>query len=116
VIADARFGLLKRRRRSKTPPSQIAEMERLYFRAIREMLNDHPNIVQVINDLQRILATDPHYKNTRHYLNRALTLQAQTAASGKDSTLPQIAMCASTRRRRWAGSAARTPYRPSRWR
>ncbi len=82
LIADARFGFLKSRRRSKMPPSQIAEMERLYFRAVREMLNDNPNLVQVVNDLQRILATDSHYKNARHYLKRAQVLQAQTAASG----------------------------------
>lgn len=79
MVADALFGIFKPRRRSKTPPSQIAEMERLYFRAIREMLNDNPNIVQVINDLQRILATDPRYKNARHYLKRALVFQAEHA-------------------------------------
>lgn len=86
VIADARFGLLKSRRRSKMPPSQIAEMERLYFRAVREMLNDNPNLVQVVNDLQRILATDPAYKNARHYLKRALVLQANSAASSGHSS------------------------------
>lgn len=90
VIADLRFGFLKSRRQSKTPPSQIAEMERLYFRAIREMLNDNPNLVQVINDLQRILATDSGYKNARHYLKRAQVLQAETAASGgQNGALPR---------------------------
>jgi hypothetical protein len=85
VITDARFGLLKARRRAKTPPSQIAEMERLYFRAIREMLNDNQNLVQVINDLQRILATDPRYKNARHYLKRAQILQAESVASNRQN-------------------------------
>jgi HEAT repeat protein len=81
IIADRLLGLFSPRRRSKTPPSQIAEMERLYFRSIREMLNDSPNLVQVINDLQRILATS-NYKNARHYLKRALLLQAQSADAG----------------------------------
>jgi HEAT repeat protein len=56
-------------------------MERLYFRAIRELLNDSPNLVQVINDLQRILATSK-YKNARHYLKRALLLQSKSADGG----------------------------------
>jgi hypothetical protein len=68
------LGLFKPRRASP-PPSQIAEMERLYFRTMREMLTDSPNYAQVINDLQRILSIDPHYKNARHYLNRASILR-----------------------------------------
>lgn len=76
-ILDRAFGLFKRRPRFKTPPSQIGELERLYFRCIRELLNDAPNLVQVINDLQRILSIDPHYKNAQHYLNRALLMRAQ---------------------------------------
>lgn len=71
------FGLFRRRRKSKIPSSQVAEIERLYFRSMREMLNDPPNLLQVINDLQRILALDNNYKNARHYLNRALLLQAE---------------------------------------
>jgi HEAT repeat protein len=76
VILDRVFGLFKSRRRNRTPPSLVAEIERLYFRSMREMLNETPNLVQVINDLQRILSIDPNYKNTRHYLNRAIALQA----------------------------------------
>ena len=68
---------LFRPRRARPPRSQIAEMERLYFRAMREMLTDLPNYAQVINDLQRILSIDPHYKNARHYLNRAITLRQE---------------------------------------
>ena len=63
-------------RRSRRPPrSQVVEIERLYFRAMREMLNDQPNYPQVVNDLQRLLAIDPRYKNARHYLYRALVMQ-----------------------------------------
>jgi hypothetical protein len=61
--------------RLRPAPSLIAEMERLYFRSMREMLTDAPNLAQVINDLQRVLSIDPTYKNARHYLNRALILQ-----------------------------------------
>ncbi len=68
-------------RRVKVPPSQIADMEKLYFRAMREMINDQPNLVQVINDLQRILSIDPRYKNARHYLNRALLMQSEGTAT-----------------------------------
>jgi hypothetical protein len=60
-----------------TPRSQIAEIERLYFRAMREMLNDVPNYAQVINDLQRLLTIDSHYKNARHYLFRAQLMQKE---------------------------------------
>jgi hypothetical protein len=63
------------RRRNAPPRSQVAEIERLYFRAMREMLTSAPSYMQLINDLQRILAIDPSYKNARHYLNRALLLQ-----------------------------------------
>lgn len=76
VVLDRMFGLFKPRRGTRVPPSQVAEIERLYFRSIRELLNDYPNTVQVINDLQRILSIDHYYKNARHYLNRALILQA----------------------------------------
>lgn len=68
------LGLFKPRR-ARPPRSQIAEMERLYFRAMREMLTDLPNYAQVINDLQRILSIDANYKNARHYLNRAVILR-----------------------------------------
>ncbi|MCA9915090.1 MAG: HEAT repeat domain-containing protein [Anaerolineae bacterium] len=77
VVLDRTFGLFKPRKRRRVPFSQVAEIERLYFRSIREMLNDFPDTVQVINDLQRILSIDPYYKNAQHYLNRAVILQAQ---------------------------------------
>lgn len=67
-------------RRPHMPKSQVAEIERLYFRATREMLTETPNIAQVINDLQRIVAIDPRYKNARYFLNRALLLQERTQA------------------------------------
>jgi HEAT repeat protein len=70
------LGLFKPRR-AQPPRSQIAEIERLYFRAMREMLTDSPNYAQVINDLQRILSIDPGYKNARHYLNRAMILRQE---------------------------------------
>ncbi|MBL8161582.1 MAG: HEAT repeat domain-containing protein [Anaerolineae bacterium] len=76
-VLDRAFGLFKRRPRSKTPPSQVGELERLYFRCVRELLNDAPDLLQVINDLQRILSIDPHYKNAQHYLNRAILMRAQ---------------------------------------
>jgi|GEM_PF-1290445 len=75
--ADRLLGVFRPRRGTKTPPSQIAEMERLYFRSMREMLSDESNLVQIVNDLQRILSIDSHYKNSRHYLNRALLLQSE---------------------------------------
>jgi hypothetical protein len=62
-------------KRGRPPRSQIAEIERLYFRAMREMLIDHPNYAQVVNDLQRVLTIDPRYKNARHYMQRALILR-----------------------------------------
>ncbi|MBZ0302199.1 MAG: HEAT repeat domain-containing protein [Anaerolineae bacterium] len=68
-------------RRSRPPRSQVAEIERLYFRAMREMLTDYPNYAQVVNDLQRILAIDPRYKNARHYLQRATLLQQSHEAA-----------------------------------
>ena len=77
VLIDRITGLFRPRRGTKIPPSQIAEIERLYFRSMRELLNEHTNLAQVVNDLQRILSIDPHYKNSRHYLNRALLLQSQ---------------------------------------
>jgi bilin biosynthesis protein len=85
VILDRLFGLFPPRRRSRIPPSQVAEIERLYFRAMREMLNEHANLVQVINDLQRILSIDPRYKNARHYLKRALILQAEGGSLSSNS-------------------------------
>jgi hypothetical protein len=88
VIADGLFGILRPRRRPKTPPSQVVEMERLYFRAVREMLNDSPNLIQVINDLQRILAT-ANYKNAQHFLKQALILQAKSAGgTGQNGHVP----------------------------
>jgi hypothetical protein len=74
VILSAIIGLM-RPRRPRPPRSQIAEMERLYFRAMREMLTEMPNYAQVMNDLQRILSIDPQYKNARHYYNRAHALR-----------------------------------------
>lgn len=65
-------------RKKRTPRSQVAEIERLYFRAMREMLNEVPNYAQVINDLNRLLTFDPRYKNARHYLQRALLLQGSS--------------------------------------
>lgn len=76
--ADRLLGIFKPPfRRARIPSSQIAEMEKLYFRAMREMINDQPNLAQAINDLQRILSIDPRYKNARHYLKRALILQSE---------------------------------------
>jgi HEAT repeat protein len=69
------FISVRRGRSKRTPRSQVAEIERLYFRAMREMLNEVPNYPQVINDLNRLLTFDPRYKNARHYLQRALDLQ-----------------------------------------
>ncbi len=63
------------KRGHQPPRSQIAEIERLYFRAVREMLVETPDYNQVINDLQRILSIDSHYKNARHYQERAHILQ-----------------------------------------
>lgn len=77
VVLDKLFGWFRPSRRTRTPPSQIAEIERLYFRSMRELLNDELNVIQVVNDLQRILLIDPYYKNARHYLSRALILQEQ---------------------------------------
>ncbi len=71
VWAYGRFG----KRRVQPPRSQVAEIERLYFRAMREMLTDHPNYTQVVNDLQRILSIDPRYKNARHFMQRAMLLR-----------------------------------------
>lgn len=84
IILDRLFGWLRPSRGTKIPPSQIAEIERLYFRCMREMLNDNANLVQVINDLQRILSIDPNYKNVRHYLTRAVILQMQGHDNTKD--------------------------------
>lgn len=83
VVFDRVFGVFRPRRYGRIPPSQIAEMERLYFRSMREMLSETPNFVQVINDLQRVLSIDLYYKNTQHYLNRAVLLQAQQGADSK---------------------------------
>jgi hypothetical protein len=75
VVLDRVFNVFKPGRGQRIPPSQVAEIERLYFRSMREMLNDSPNLVQVISDLQRITSIDDHYKNARHYLTRAIALQ-----------------------------------------
>jgi hypothetical protein len=85
-LADRIFGLFKPQRGTGIPTSQIAEIERLYFRCMRDMLNEQPDFNQVINDLQRILAIDPRYKNARHFLNRALVLQAQPSSNGSHPT------------------------------
>ena len=85
ILLDRITGVFRPRRGTKIPPSQIAEMERLYFRSMRELLNEHANLAQAINDLQRILSIDPHYKNCRHYLDRALLLQSQ----GSNGTGPK---------------------------
>jgi HEAT repeat protein len=77
VLSDRLFGLFKPARRTRIPPSQVAEIERLYFRVMREMITEEPNLPQAINDLQRIVSIDPNYKNARHYLNRALALQSE---------------------------------------
>lgn len=71
-------------RQIKPPPSQVAEIERLYFRAMREMLNESINYAQVVSDFQRILSIDPNYKNTRHYMNRVMALREE---AGHDITL-----------------------------
>jgi hypothetical protein len=87
-VADRILGIFRPRRGTKIPPSQIAEMERLYFRSMREMLSDEPNLVQIINDLQRILSIDPQYKNSRHYLSRALLLQSEGRATKAQTRMP----------------------------
>lgn len=77
AVVDRVFGLFPPQRGNKTPRSQVVEMERLYFRSMREMLSDNPNFIQVTSDLQRILSIDPYYKNAQHYLNRSILLQAE---------------------------------------
>ncbi len=86
AIVDRIFGLFPSRRGNKTPRSQVVEMERLYFRSMREMLSETPNFVQVTNDLQRILSIDPYYKNAQHYLNRSILLQAEEGANNGPGT------------------------------
>lgn len=78
ILLDRIFGWFKPRRESNIARSLVGEIEQLYFRCMREMLSDNPNLVQVINDLQRILSIDKNYKNAQHYLNRALILRAQS--------------------------------------
>jgi hypothetical protein len=95
VVLDNLFNLFRPGRGPRIPPSQVAEIERLYFRSMREMLNDTPNLVQVISDLQRITSIDGHYKNARHYLNRALALQQRieadaTSQNGHRSGKPHV--------------------------
>ncbi len=80
--------LFPARRTVRIPPSQVAEIERLYFRAMRELINDEPNLPQAINDLQRILSIDSRYRNAQHYLNRALWMQAQGASNGTGRFTP----------------------------
>ncbi|HEX2906888.1 MAG TPA: HEAT repeat domain-containing protein [Phototrophicaceae bacterium] len=86
LVVSARIVTGGQSQRTRAPSSQVAEIEKLYFRAMREMINDAPNLVQAINDLQRILGIDPHYKNTRHYLSRAQAMQS----AGTDATLPFV--------------------------
>jgi hypothetical protein len=87
VIAVERIlGIFPPRHGTRIPPSQVAEIERLYFRSMREMLNDQPNLVQVVNDLQRILSIDRRYKNARHYLTRALVMQYEGKVTNVNST------------------------------
>ena len=74
------------RRQLQPPRSQITEVERLYFRAMREMLNEQPNFAQVINDLQRVLTIDKRYKNARHYLQRATVLQGEAGLTPAERT------------------------------
>jgi bilin biosynthesis protein len=87
-VLDRIFGFFRPRRATRIPPSQIAEIERLYFRSMRELLSDDPNLVQIVNDLQRILSIDPHYKNARHYLNRALLLQTEGRTTKASTRMP----------------------------
>lgn len=75
AVLDVIFNIFRPNRDTRIPASQVAEIERLYFRSMRELLNDGPNLLQVISDLQRIVSIDGHYKNARHYLNRAIALQ-----------------------------------------
>ena len=77
ILLDRIFGWFKPKLGSNIARSLVGEIEQLYFRCMREMLSDNPNLVQVINDLQRILSIDKNYKNAQHYLNRALMLRAQ---------------------------------------
>ncbi|MEZ4669065.1 MAG: HEAT repeat domain-containing protein [Anaerolineae bacterium] len=88
IVADRVLGLFKPRRSNRIPRSLVGEIEQLYFRSMREMLNDEPNLIQVINDLQRILSIDSTYKNAQHYLNRALTMQAQQSSDGGQTIRP----------------------------
>lgn len=82
ILLDRIFGWFKAKRGSDIPRSLVGEIEQLYFRCMREMLSDNPNLLQVINDLQRILSIDKNYKNAQHYLNRALMLRAQSNGKG----------------------------------
>ena len=77
ILLDRILGWFKPHNGNDIPRSLIGEIEQLYFRCMREMLNDDANFAQVINDLQRILSIDKNYKNAQHYLNRALLLAAQ---------------------------------------
>ncbi|MEP6985656.1 MAG: HEAT repeat domain-containing protein [Chloroflexota bacterium] len=85
ILLDRIFGWFKPRRGTNIPRSLVGEIEQLYFRCMREMLSDNPNVVQVINDLQRILSIDKNYKNAQHYLNRALILRAENNGQGHGS-------------------------------
>lgn len=87
VMVGSTVWSILRPRRARPPRSQVAEMERLYFRAMREMLNDAPNYAQVINDLQRILGIDSHYKNARYFYQRALLLRDETSGQINGSGL-----------------------------
>lgn len=86
VLLTTIYNIL-RPRRARPPRSQVGEMERLYFRAMREMLNDAPNYAQVINDLQRILGIDARYKNARYFYNRALVLREETSGQSHSARI-----------------------------
>ena len=85
IVLDRIFGWFKSKRSANIPRSLVGEIEQLYFRCMREMLSDDPNLVQVINDLQRILSIDKNYKNAQHYLNRALLLRAENNGQDRGS-------------------------------
>jgi len=85
IVLDRIFGWFRPKRGTNIPRSLVGEIEQLYFRCMREMLSDNPNLIQVINDLQRILSIDKNYKNAQHYLNRALVLRAQNNGQNPSS-------------------------------
>jgi HEAT repeats len=98
LVGDRIFGWFSRDRRKRIPHSLVGEIEQLYFRCMREVLNDEPNVVQVINDLRRILSIDSTYKNAQHYLSRALLLQAQRKSANGSQIMRPGARSADFRR------------------